>query len=131
MNLPYEAPPTTLHYGLMELVLDVHEVYPDDPGYGCPALVKIGDQTASYECATNEGELVDDKGYTYKLSLAQMRWLDEQQKYVDEVWRQGKERDAVRKALREQQCKCPPKRDDGLKLNETGRCYSCGKPVRE
>lgn len=101
MNLPYEAPPTTLHYGLMELVLDVHEVHPDDPGAGCPALVKIGDQTASYECAINEGELVDHKGHVYKLSLAQLKWLENQQDHVDELWRQGKERDAIKKMIKE------------------------------
>lgn len=100
--LPYEAPPTVIHGpGLIELVLDVHEVYPDDPGRGCPALVKTyGNRpaTASYECATNEGELMEENGGTYKLSKMQLNWLDKQQCYVDEVWRQGKERDAIKKA---------------------------------
>lgn len=101
-TLPYEASRTIIHGpGLIQLVLDVHEVHPDDPGAGCPALVQLGDQTASYECATNEGELTDHEGHVYKLSKMQLNWLDSQQKYVDEVWRQGKERDAIKKMRKE------------------------------
>lgn len=97
-KLPYEAPPTVLRGpGGLTLKLDVRQVFPDDPGNGTPALVihpKHG--TASYDCAMGEGE-VTSLTCAHPLSKAQLKWLEQQQKYVDEVWRQGKERDAIKK----------------------------------
>lgn len=103
-KLPYEAPPTVLKGpGGIKLVLDVREVFPDDPGNGTPALVTYGTSfSASYECATNEEELTSDRHGTKGLTHEQLMWLDAQQQYVDEVWRQGKERDAIRKMRKEQ-----------------------------
>ena len=101
-KLPYDAPPTVLRGpGGITLTLDVTQVFPDDPGRGTPAIVEVpGRGTATYDCAVGEGEVDGGKG-TYALTGAQLAWLDKQQQYVDEVWRQGKERDAIRKMRKE------------------------------
>lgn len=102
-NLPYEAAPTVLKGpGGITLTLDVRQVFPDDPGNGTPAMVETKHGTASYDCAMGEGEVTGGRnGYAHPISNTQMKWLEKQQKYVDEVWRQGKERDAIKKMRKE------------------------------
>ena len=65
----------------LQIILDTNEIYPDDPGNGCPVLVATQDfkYTASWNCATNEGEL--DCG-SYPLSDRQMNWLESKSQEV-------------------------------------------------
>jgi hypothetical protein len=99
--LPYEAAPTVLRGpGGLTLTLDVTQVFPDDPGNGTPAIVELDGCTATYDCAMGTGELVGRRG-ALMLSDGDMRWLSQQQRHVDEVWRQGQERDAIAKARAE------------------------------
>lgn len=101
--LPYEAPPTTLDGPGIRLILDVRQVFPDDPGNGTPAIVETrnGKFSASYNCALGTGELSGSGGNTRYLTSEQIRWLDEQLRHVEEVWRQGEERAAIKKARTE------------------------------
>lgn len=41
----------------IELILDPDEINFDNPGDGCPALVRYRGGTASYTCATEIGEV--------------------------------------------------------------------------
>lgn len=58
------------------LTLDRDEVYPNDPGAGTPAMVEWNGGTASYTCATSEGEVdADRKGYL-PLPQSVLNWLE-------------------------------------------------------
>ena len=76
--------------GNLRVELDRDEVYPDDPGAGCPAYVvwESGKQhfSASYNCAVNEEELSNDRhGDCYKtLTDKQCEWLDSLGDKIDE-----------------------------------------------
>jgi hypothetical protein len=61
------------------LELDETEIFPDNPGNGTPAMVYVGENSATYWCALGTGE-VD----MYTLSERQMRWLDAQNDIVAE-----------------------------------------------
>lgn len=100
--LPYEAEPTVLKGpdGIV-LTLDVREADVNDPGNGTPALVGLGDYSASYDCAMGTTELTNPAGATLELEHDQLTWLDAQQRHVDELWRQARERDAVKLARAE------------------------------
>ena len=68
----------------LKVELDANEIYPSDPGQGTPALVtlKVGgkEYTASYACASAEGEL--DCG-DYQLNEDQKDWLASVEPDVD------------------------------------------------
>ena len=64
--------------GGLKVHLDASEIFPDDPGAGTPALVKlrVGQKTysASYWCAADTGEL--DCG-DHQLTQNQCDWLND------------------------------------------------------
>ena len=64
--------------------LDRNEVYPDDPGNGTPAIVQLFQYTATFWCASGEGELTDERGQTRQLSTEQLDWLDSVENQVDQ-----------------------------------------------
>ena len=76
----------TLKFNGLFLHLDRAEFHPEDPGSGTPAVVSVfkagREYTATLDYALGEGELVSARGDTYRLSMAQMNWLDSKQ---DEV----------------------------------------------
>jgi hypothetical protein len=57
----------------LTVVLDTNKVIHDDPGADTPALVYMGEASATYHVALHEGEL--DFG-DVKLNPTQIRWLD-------------------------------------------------------
>lgn len=61
--------------GGIQIVLDSSEIFLEDPGAGTPAMVHVGRYAGTYFCATETGELSCGD---YTLSLAEVRWLDEQ-----------------------------------------------------
>jgi hypothetical protein len=64
--------------GNLLLVLDRSQVFPNDPGEGCPALVsyqtKRDDYCSSYNCAINE-ECISGACGDKHLSKSQIDWL--------------------------------------------------------
>jgi hypothetical protein len=66
--------------GIM-LTLDKTEVNKEDPGMGTPAIVRLKGSTATYWCATGEGEVEGTE-----LSDKQMAWLLEQEDAVDALY---------------------------------------------
>jgi hypothetical protein len=111
--LPYEpdAPTVLRGPGGITLTLDVREANVEDPGAGTPALVSLELNgrtfTASFECAMGERTVAGDRGEA-PLAITQVDWLEEQQRHVDELWRQARERHAVSLARREQICGALP-----------------------
>ena len=74
--------------GGITLTLDVKEVYPDDPGAGCPSLVSCKGSTGSYECAIQEGVLGCGR-QDVELTPTQIRWLEDQYEHVNAIWERG------------------------------------------
>lgn len=76
----------TLKFNGLFLHLDLNEVYADDPGAGTPAVVSVfkagREYTATFDCALAEAELLSSSGDSYRLSRAQLNWLDSKE---DEV----------------------------------------------
>lgn len=68
----------------IELILDPSEINLDNPGDGCPALVRYKDGTASYTCACCEGEV--DSGYVIQLPEECIDWLFEQEDKIEEMY---------------------------------------------
>ena len=66
--------------GGLKIVLDSAQIFPADPGLGCPALVELGKHSASFNCALNEGEL--DCGEVI-LTPTQIGWLNNKVDFVD------------------------------------------------
>jgi len=63
--------------GGLFIQLDASQIYPNDPGRGCPALVYRGGCSATFCCASNEGELSNDEsGDTERLGVDDLAWLD-------------------------------------------------------
>jgi hypothetical protein len=62
--------------GGISIVLDAAEVFPDDPGNGCPALVVLPFNRGSgtYWCVSDNGEIMGRDG-DIRLTKAQMTWL--------------------------------------------------------
>lgn len=69
--------------GGITLILDSSEIFPDDPGNGTPAMVDLGDYSASFQVATQEQELMDSRGHCQSITQAQAKWLDLQSDTVD------------------------------------------------
>lgn len=64
------------------------EVFPEDPGNGCPAIVALpfGRASATYDCATDVGYLAGGRGNGFTdvdLSDVQKEWLEEVRPVVD------------------------------------------------
>ena len=83
----------TIRQGNLRVELDRDQVFPDDPGEGCPEYVvwESGRQcfSASYNCAVNEGELSnnsDSFGVECEKQLTdkQLQWLDSIADEIDE-----------------------------------------------
>ncbi len=64
-------------YGKLTLTADRQQVFPNDPGAGCPLLVEYdgGKYTASYNCAVNEGYLHSSRLGDKQLTQRQIDWL--------------------------------------------------------
>lgn len=80
--------------GGLLLDLDPAEVFPDDPGAGCPALVRLPfgrKGSASYTLASDLG-VVNDGAEEIELTPAQQEWLNSPtvEAAVDAVWDEGK-----------------------------------------
>ena len=56
----------------LRIEFDADQIFKDDPGQGTPVLVVLGNATASFNCASCEGEL--DCGEV-QLSIEQTDWL--------------------------------------------------------
>ena len=69
--------------GGIRIVLDKAEVIPDDPGQGTPAMVYLLDKSATYWCASGEGEVTGNRG-TRQLTPEQCKWLNDQEDAVTE-----------------------------------------------
>lgn len=63
------------------LELDPSEVFLDNPGEGTPAMVYLGDWSATYHCAVDTGEVEYEK-----LTDAQLDWLDKQSGWVADLY---------------------------------------------
>lgn len=64
----------------MKVEFDASQVFPEDPGQGTPVLVVLKNkETASWNCAINEGETVDGTKFTEK----QKSWLNNITPWVD------------------------------------------------
>jgi hypothetical protein len=63
------------------LTLDPREVDLKEPGNGTPAMVNapFGHGSATYGCATSEGEVTTDRGGTVQIPPDVLRWLDSQE----------------------------------------------------
>jgi len=59
----------------VELVLDPAQIYPEDPGQGTPAMVYYKGGSATFSCAANEGEVLDQWGFTIELPKEAVGWL--------------------------------------------------------
>jgi hypothetical protein len=59
----------------VQLILDPAEIFPDDPGNGTPVMVRYKGGCASYNCATNEGEVDAGRRGFIKISEAALEWL--------------------------------------------------------
>lgn len=79
-----------VYYGpeKISIRLDRREVIPDDPGAGTPAMVHVGNHSATYWCASDTGEL---DGGDYQLSDRQVRWLRHMEHDVHEFLYNGDE----------------------------------------
>lgn len=71
-------------FGRISLELDPREYFPDDPGQGTPAMVYLHKNnemiaSATFWCANGTG-WVDE----YKLTTAEMNWLDSQFDFVEQ-----------------------------------------------
>lgn len=66
----------------LRIELDKTQVFPDDPGAGTPAMVYLGDYSATYWCAVGEGCLDGSKGER-DLTRREMEWLDQQGDIID------------------------------------------------
>lgn len=82
-------PPSMLLKGPRGLTVSLKacEVFPDDPGDGCPAIVALpfGRASSTYGCATDVGYLAADR-HPYEdvdLSDVQKEWLEEMRPVVD------------------------------------------------
>lgn len=69
--------------GGIKLVLDKRQVNPDDPGAGTPAMVRLGEASATYWCAADIGELSGRDGQIVKVNSEQYEWLVAQSVRVD------------------------------------------------
>lgn len=68
----------------LKIVLDADEVFPADPGNGCPALVEHSSgATGTFWCVRDTGEMMSDNWETLDLTGKQMDWLDKQSDKVD------------------------------------------------
>lgn len=73
----------------IKLVLDKTEIVPHDPGAGTPAMVYFDNYSATFNCATDTGELTYDgrrwsvDAETYFLTNQQLAWLRNRE---DDVW---------------------------------------------
>lgn len=65
----------------IRIIMDPSQVFPHDPGQGTPVLVELknGD-TATWNCAINEGETADGNEFTDE----QMKWLNKQTPKVEQ-----------------------------------------------
>lgn len=68
--------------GGIRVELDKNRVVKDDPGADTPAMVYLGKCSATYWCASSEGELLGHLTGYETLTEAQKEWLD---KIEDEV----------------------------------------------
>jgi hypothetical protein len=66
--------------GGLAIVMDTAEIFPDDPGQGTPVLVTMGRNSATWNCATDTGEL--DCGEVI-LTISQTNWLEAQRDAVE------------------------------------------------
>lgn len=73
----------------VRLILDSNEINFDNPGDGCPALVSYKGGTASFNCATGEGE-VDNRGKIITLPQESIDWLNEQEPMIDQMYDEEK-----------------------------------------
>jgi hypothetical protein len=71
-------PKFSLHKHGLRVDFDASEIFPEDPGQGTPVMVYTCGNSATYNCARNEGE-VD----TVRLTQAQIDWLWE---IEEDVW---------------------------------------------
>lgn len=71
-------PQFSLYKHGLRVDFNADEIFPDDPGAGTPVMVWLGRDSATYNCARNEGE-VD----TVRLNQQQIDWLWE---IEEDVW---------------------------------------------
>jgi hypothetical protein len=71
-------PKFSLHKHGLRVDFDAAEIFPEDPGAGTPVMVYTCGNSATYNCARNEGE-VD----TVRLTQTQIDWLWQ---IEEEVW---------------------------------------------
>ncbi len=69
-----------MHGPGVQIELDESQVFPEDPGQGTPALVKIGAKTGTFWCVLETGEI----GCDTPVSMAHQRWLARQEEAVTE-----------------------------------------------
>lgn len=67
--------------GDLLLVLDSAEIVPDDPGAGTPAMVHLGNFSATYWWACGEGTVYGT--HDVDLSQSQINWLHAQEDLVN------------------------------------------------
>lgn len=77
---------TLVGVGGVRLVLDPTQIFPADPGQGTPAMVYYKGGSATYWCATGEGE-VDAHDRYIELPPAVRDWLDEQNAVVEQMYK--------------------------------------------
>ncbi len=68
----------------IRIELDSTEIFPADPGQGTPAMVYLGQRSATYWCAVDTGELDGE----YALNRRDLQWLGEQDERVGAFLRQ-------------------------------------------
>ncbi len=62
--------------GGIKVVLDSSEVYPEDPGNGCPAMVSVPFKgSGTYNCVADNGTVCSN-WEEHELTRAQMNWLN-------------------------------------------------------
>lgn len=66
----------------VKIVLDTDEIIPDDPGAGTPAMVILGEYSATYWYAIATGEVYTNN-FDKTLSPRVLQWLEGKEKAVD------------------------------------------------
>lgn len=66
-----------------KIVLDLNEVYPEDPGNGTPAMFYYGGGSATYWCALGEGEVDAGRKGMIEIPGAVYRWMEAQEDAVN------------------------------------------------
>jgi hypothetical protein len=77
--------PTLRNLGIKLVINDADE--------HTPAMVYAGPRdsySASFDCATGEGELMGSRGDVYTLTAAQVAWLESKQDHVEEAFAQAR-----------------------------------------